>query len=76
MEAIPCRGRPREMVGRDMVSWSAPGTGETKCDNHVVSQTEKLGTSCDWRQGALYAPWTGCSVAVKEVFVRLYTTGP
>ena len=47
---------------------------KNKYGDRIISQLKKLGTSCDWTRER-FTMDEGCSRAVKEVFVSLYSKG-
>ncbi len=66
-------GLTKEMVGRDGFlerAWA----WKNQYGNRIVSQLKKLGSSCDWERER-FTMDEGCSLAVREVFVRLYNEG-
>ena len=73
VEAMRAEGLTKEMLGRDGFLERAWAWKE-KYGNRIVSQLKTIGSSCDWERER-FTMDEGCSMAVKEVFVRLYEQG-
>ena len=73
VEAMREEGLTKEMLGRDGFLERAWAWKE-KYGNRIVSQLKTIGSSCDWERER-FTMDEGCSMAVKEVFVRLYEQG-
>ena len=73
VEAMRGEGLTKEMLGRDGFLERAWAWKE-KYGNRIVSQLKTIGSSCDWERER-FTMDEGCSMAVKEVFVRLYEQG-
>jgi len=72
-EQLTKEGTTKHELGREKFLERAWGWKE-QYGNRITEQLRKLGTSCDWDRER-FTMDSGCSEAVKEVFVRLYEKG-
>ncbi|MBQ2712734.1 MAG: class I tRNA ligase family protein, partial [Clostridia bacterium] len=70
VEQMAKEGLTKEAIGRDGFMERAFKWKE-KFGGRIIEQLKCLGSSCDWSRLA-FTMDEGCSMAVKEVFVRLY----
>ena len=73
VEAMRKEGITKDDIGRDGFLERAWAWKE-QYGGRIISQLKKLGSSCDWTRER-FTMDEGCSAAVKEVFVRLYSKG-
>ncbi len=71
--AMKKEGLTKKDLGREGFLKRAWAWKETY-ESNIVEQLKKLGVSCDWERQR-FTMDTGCSEAVREVFVRLYEKG-
>ncbi|KJS19362.1 MAG: valyl-tRNA synthetase [Clostridiaceae bacterium BRH_c20a] len=72
-EQLTKEGTTKQELGREKFLERAWGWKE-QYGNRITEQLRKLGTSCDWDRER-FTMDSGCSKAVKEIFVRLYEKG-
>ncbi len=73
VEMLEKNGESKEQLGREEFlrrAWS----WKEEYGSAIVSQIRRLGSSCDWSRERFTLD-EGCSQAVNEVFVRLYSKG-
>ncbi len=73
VEAMREEGLTKEGIGREAFLERAWAWKE-KYGGRIVEQLKKLGSSCDWARER-FTMDEGCSAAVNEVFVNLYSKG-
>ena len=73
VEAMRKEGVTKEEIGREEFLKRAWAWKE-QYGSRIISQLKKMGSSCDWSRERFTLD-EGCSEAVKEVFVRLYSKG-
>ncbi len=73
VEAMKKEGITKEDIGREAFLERAWAWKE-EFGGRIISQLKKLGASCDWDRERFTLD-EGCSLAVREVFVRLYQKG-
>ena len=73
VEAMRQEGISKDDLGREKFLERAWAWKE-KYGGTIISQLKKLGSSCDWERERFTLD-TGCSKAVREVFVTLYEKG-
>ncbi len=72
-EALAKEGLTREDLGREAFLERAWAWKE-KYGGTIINQLKKIGCSCDWER-TRFTMDEGCSLAVREAFVRLYEQG-
>ncbi len=73
VEAMKKEGITKEDIGREGFLERAWAWKE-EFGGRIIGQLKKLGASCDWHRERFTLD-EGCSLAVREVFVRLYQKG-
>lgn len=73
VEAMKAEGLSKDDLGREKFLERA-WLWKEQYGGRIVEQLKRLGSSCDWERER-FTMDEGCSAAVKEVFIRLYSKG-